>query len=200
VLSTEALARLVAEEWAAQGDEIVVAAMPATRLAWSALAEGARGAAAERIAAFAGADLLCYFAEAPAALVERQERLWGPVLDWAAEELGARFRRGQGVIHRPQPPEALARIDALAGGEDDFALAGLGAAAALFGSAILAFGLRRGRLSADAAFALSRLDETFQEERWGLDAEAAARADAMARDAVALERWFQALPSPPAAQ
>ena len=59
--------------------------------------------------------------------------------------------------------------------------------------AILAFALRRGELTAEAAFDLSRLDETFQEERWGVDAEAAARADAMAREAVTLERWFRAL-------
>ena len=53
--------------------------------------------------------------------------------------------------------------------------------------------MRRGELTADAAFDLSRLDETFQEERWGVDAEAAARADAMAREAVTLGLWFAAL-------
>lgn len=199
VLPTEALARLLAGEWEAQGPEIDPAGMPATRLAWAALAEGAREAAVERVVAFAGADLLCYFADGPAALVERQERRWGPVLDWAADELGAALLRSQGVIHRPQPPATLARIEALARAECDFALAGLDVAAALFGSTILALALRFARLSADAAFGLSRLDETFQEERWGLDAEAAARADAMAREAVALERWFAALPPPPLA-
>jgi chaperone required for assembly of F1-ATPase len=81
----------------------------------------------------------------------------------------------------------------LARAEDAFALTGLIAAAALFGSAILAFALRRGELTAEAAFELSRLDETFQEERWGVDAEAAARADAMAKEAVTLGQWFGSL-------
>jgi chaperone required for assembly of F1-ATPase len=97
------------------------------------------------------------------------------------------------VVHQPQPPATIARIAALSTAEGDFALAGLAAAAALFGSAILAFALRRGELTAEAAFEISRLDETFQEERWGVDAEAAARADAMAREAVMLGRWFAAL-------
>ncbi len=170
--------------------------MPATRLAWGALAlgdEGVRAGAVARVAGFAELDLVCYFADGPASLVERQERRWGAVIDWAEQALGAAFHRTQGVIHQPQPPATIARIEALAAAEDDFALAGLTAAAALFGSAILAFALRRGELTAEAAFELSRLDETFQEERWGVDAEAAARADAMAKEALMLGAWFAAL-------
>jgi len=195
VLPTEALAQLVAAEWAAQGDEIDVGSMPTTRLAWSALALGGaqRDAAVERVASFAASDLLCYFADGPSRLVERQERRWGPVIDWAEAVLGVRFHRAQGIVHRAQPQATLDRIAELARGEDAFALTGLVAAAALLGSAILAFALRRGELTADAAFELSRLDETFQEELWGGDAEAAARADAMAKEAVTLERWFAAL-------
>ena len=195
VLPTQALAELVAGDWAAQGEYIDPASMGATRLAAGALAldEAGRAAAVERIASFAGSDLLCYFADGPSSLVERQERRWGPVIDWAEAALGVQFRRAQGIVHQPQPPATIERVAALALAEDAFALTGLVAAAGLFGSVILAFALRRGELTADAAFELSRLDETFQEEIWGVDAEAAARADAMAKEAVTLERWFRAL-------
>lgn len=195
VLPTEALARLVADEWAAQDKEIDPASMPATRFAFAALALDAAGraVAVERVASFAGSDLLCYFADGPSSLVERQERRWGPVIAWAEAALQVRFHRTQGVVHRPQPQPTIDLVAELAGAEAPFALTGLVAAAALFGSAILAFALRRGELTADAAFDLSRLDETFQEERWGVDAEAAARADAMAKEAVTLGRWFAAL-------
>jgi len=194
-LPTQALAQLVVAEWEAQVEVIELASMPATRLASAALGfdAAARAAAVERVTSFAGSDLLCYFADGPAGLVERQERRWGPVIDWAQSALGVRFHRTQGIVHRPQPPETLEQIAQLTRAEDDFALAGLVAAAALFGSAILAFSLRRRELSAEAAFELSRLDETFQEERWGVDAEAAVRADAMAKEALALGRWFAAL-------
>jgi len=196
VLPTEALARLVADEWAAQGENILPETMPATKLAWGALSladEGVRHGAIARVAGFAETDLVCYFADGPASLVERQERRWGAVIDWAEAALATRFQRAQGVIHQPQSPQTIARIEALAGEESDFGLAGLAAAASLFGSAILAYALRRGELTPDAAFELSRLDETFQEERWGVDAEAAARADAMAQEAVMLGAWFAAL-------
>ena len=195
VLPTRALAELIAGEWAAQAVEIDPGSMPATRLAAGALAldTAGREAAVERLASFAGSDLLCYFADGPASLVERQERRWGPAIAWADAALGVKFHRTQGIIHQPQPQSTLDRVAELAAAEDAFVLTGLIAAAALFGSAILAFALRRRELTADAAFELSRLDETFQEERWGVDAEAAARADAMAQEAVALGRWFEAL-------
>lgn len=197
VLPTKALAELVAAEWNAQGENILPETMRATRLAWGALALGGdeqvRGGAVARVAGFAETDLLCYFAEGPPSLVERQERRWGAVIDWAELALGAAFHRAQGIVHQPQPPATIARVEELAAVESDFALAGLAAAAALFSSAILAFALRRGELTADAAFELSRLDETFQEERWGVDAEAAARAEAMAKEAMMLGSWFAAL-------
>jgi chaperone required for assembly of F1-ATPase len=195
VLPTEAAAQLAADEWAAQGEHIDPASMPATRLGWGALAlgESGRAAAVERVASFAGTDLLCYFADWPSGLLERQQRRWGPVIDWAQDALSVTFHRTQGIVHQPQPQATIDRVAELARAEDPFALTGLVAAAGLFGSAILAFALRRGELTAEAAFELSRLDETFQEERWGVDAEAAARADAMAKEAVTLERWFRAL-------
>jgi chaperone required for assembly of F1-ATPase len=198
ILPTLALASLVAGEWAAQDENILPATMPATRLAWTALAsrdEGARQAAVELVAAFAGSDLICYFADWPAGLVALQEARWGSVIDWAEGEFGAAFHRTRGIVHKPQPEATITRIREAAGAESDFALAGLAAATALFGSAILGFALRRGELAADEAFALSRLDETHQEERWGVDLETAARAAEMAAEAAMLGRWFAALGS-----
>jgi chaperone required for assembly of F1-ATPase len=194
-LPTRALAELIAGEWRAQGDTVQTASMPATRLAHTALdiVPGARRLSEEGVVRFAGADLICYFAEGPASLARRQEEAWGPLLDWALAAHGLAFTRAVGIVHRDQPPETLARLAALLGGLDDFTLAGLAFAAPLFGSAILALALRAGRLDAGRAMAAARLDETFQEERWGVDAEAKARTDALAREAAMAERWFAAL-------
>jgi chaperone required for assembly of F1-ATPase len=141
------------------------------------------------------ADLICYFADGPASLVRRQEQAWVPLLEWARETHGLHFARAQGIVHRPQPADTLETLEVLAGGLDDFALAGLAFATALFGSAIIALALRDGRLGAEAAMAAARLDEAFQEERWGVDPESAARAQAMAVEAVMAEAWFRALRS-----
>ena len=194
-LPTGALARLIADEWAGQGEHIVFADMPATRLAFTAIDHlpQARDAVAAEAARYAGSDLLCYFAEAPAALVARQTAAWAPLLVWAEAELDLRLHRAAGVVHTPQPPETLARARDAAAALDDFTLAGLAFGAPLFGSFVLAEAVRRGRLAGAEAFELSRLDETFQEEAWGVDAEAAARTERLRAEAVMLERWFRAL-------
>lgn len=195
VLPTEAAARLVAEEWNAQGEHLMPGTMPATRLASTAIdrVSQTRGPVAEEIARYAGSDVLCYLAETPSGLIERQQAEWGPWRDWAARELGVELHTVEGIIHRPQAPQALARVEALALEMDDFALTGLATAVPLFGSAVLGLAVQRGALAGEAALDLSRLDEAFTEERWGVDEEAAARTAAHRAEATLLQRWFEAL-------
>ena len=195
VLPNAALADLCAEEWAAQGEHIQLAVMHATRLAYTAIEAipGARDAVAEEVADYAGSDLLCYFAEAPDALVQRQIEHWGPVLDRAEQEIAVAFVRAVGLRHQAQPQETLARVKVLALEGGDFALAGLAFGAPLFGSAILALALQRAWLTGEQALELSRLDEAYQQEKWGIDEEAAERTARLFVEARMLERWFRAL-------
>lgn len=193
-LPTEAAAQLVADEWAAQGEFLDPGAMPATRLASTAIDRIplARVETAEEVARYLGSDALCYFADGPASLIARQEEQWGALLDWAASE-GMPLTRVQGVGHVAQPDESIAQGRKLALDLDDFALGGLALATGLFGSAVLALAVQHGRLTGEAAFDLSRLDEAFQEEQWGVDAEAADRTASRRAEAVFLDQWFRAL-------
>ncbi|CAN7152286.1 ATPase [Phenylobacterium sp. LjRoot225] len=189
------LADDIAAEWAAQETTIELARMHATRLANTAIDSigAAREATADQIVRYAGADLVLYFAEEPEALVRRQTEAWGPLLDRAEREARLSFVRASGIIHQAQPQESLDEVRRIALGLDDFALAGLAFGAALFGSAVLAIGLQRGWLNGVQAFELSRVDEAWQEEKWGVDAEAAERAGRLRAEAEMLDRWFLGL-------
>lgn len=195
MLPTEALASEIAAEWAATGEVLDFRTMPLTRLAFTAIdrTPGARDAISSEIAKFAGSDVLCYFAEGPQGLVQRQEVSWVPQLVWAAEALGVRLERTCGIVHRAQPQGSLDRVRELALELDDFALTGLASAASLLGSAVLAFAIQRGQLDALQAFDLSRLDEAFQAEEWGEDAEAAARTRALRAEAANVGRFLATL-------
>jgi chaperone required for assembly of F1-ATPase len=195
LLPTEGLADLIAAEWSAQGETIDLAGMHATRLAFTAADRiaMARGQTVTEIVQFAGSDLLCYFATAPQALVQRQTAQWGPVLDWADRTLGVRLEPVAGIIHRPQPAESLARIQTICAAVDDFVLAGLAYGTALYGSAVLALAVFKGELNGEAAFDVSRLDEAFQEEHWGVDDDAALRTARRRQEAVMLNQWFSTL-------
>lgn len=194
-LPTRAAAEQVAEEWAAQTDVIEMATMHATRLANTAIETigATREGMADQVAQYAGSDLICYFAESPAELVRRQEAAWSPILDRVASNFAIRFERATGILHREQPPQTLAKVREIALGLDDFRLAGLAFGVALFGSAVLGIALLEGWLSGEAAYDLSRIDEAFQEEKWGVDAEAAERTARLRGEAAVLDRWFRAL-------
>ena len=87
----------------------------------------------------------------------------------------------------------MLRVVALAHDLDDFRLAAVAFAGALYGSTILALAVERGRLTGEEAYDLSRLDEAFQEEQWGVDEEAADRTARQRIEAATLDRWFAAL-------
>ena len=195
ILPTEALATLIAAEWDAQADVILMNGMAATRRAFTAIDQipPAREAVAQEIARYAGSDVLCYRAEAPEGLVRRQYAAWDPMLRWAGEALDLHLECASGVVHISQAGRSLTRAFELALAETDMTLTALAEATALFGSAVLAFALRRGRLDGSTALDLSRLDEIFQIEQWGVDEEAAARIADHARQAGGLQAWFEAL-------
>jgi chaperone required for assembly of F1-ATPase len=194
-LPTHRLAEAIGAEWDAQSGVIDFASMPLTRLAFTALdrGAGAQAAMALAVARQAETDALCYFADGPPDLLARQTAHWIPVLDWAADALALPFVRTTGIMHKAQPPQTVAGVAALAQALDVFNLTGLAFAAALFQSAILALAVQRQMLSGPVALELSRLDEAYQEQRWGVDAEAAKRTAALGQDAVALQAWFEAL-------
>ncbi len=172
---TLALARAIAAEWDAQQGHVRPETMPCTRAANSAIDKVAplRAEVIAELAGYGGSDLLCYRAEAPPALVARQAAAWDPLLDWARDTLAAPLRVTAGVIPVPQPAESLARLTDRVAGFDDFQLAGLHDLVAISGSLVLALAVAEGRLTAEDAFELSRLDNRWQAEQWGADAEEA---------------------------
>jgi chaperone required for assembly of F1-ATPase len=192
VAPSEALAALIAAEWEAQDPHIDFSRMPATRLAFTAIdrTPSVRDGMAGELAAYAGTDLVCYIAEDPPVLAEREAAAWGPWLAWAERELGVALTPSIGIAHAAQPEDSLENARRFAGELDDFGLTGLVYAAGLFGSAVLAMAVAKGALDAAEAFELSRLDEAFQQERWGVDDEAAMRTEALRREAVMIGRWF----------
>ncbi len=195
-LPTEPAAALVAQEFSSQGEVIDPMTMPVLRLANTALDGVATDpqAVLEDILRFASSDLLCYRADAPEGLVERQNEHWDPVLDWIRGALGARFNLAEGVIHVGQPRESIAVLGAhLAQRADPQRLACLHLMTSLTGSALLALAVESRALGAEAAWKAAHVDEDWQIEHWGRDAEAMARRALRHRDFMAAVSLLDAL-------
>ena len=126
--------------------------------------------------------MLCYHADGPPALVERQEAAWRPWLEWSRLTLGAALTVTAGITHVKQHPAALAALRQAVLAENGWVLAGLGIVVPALGSLVLGLALAHQALTASEAHALSRVDEVFQVEQWGPDAEAERRHAHIAAD------------------
>jgi len=196
-LPGRALAAAIAAEWAAQEGKVDALSMPLMRLAATALDRigRERDAVVSTIAGYAAHDLLCYRAAAPGALAARQAESWQPLLDWCARACGAQLAVTEGVIHVEQRPEALAALRAVVDAMDDFRLAALSQLTAACGSLVLALAVCSGWIDSAAAIAASQLDEVWQAEKWGDDAEAATRRANLAREITDTVRFLDLLDS-----
>jgi chaperone required for assembly of F1-ATPase len=190
------LAEAIAAEWqaagAAKGGEMSFSDTPLTRLAGTALERIAPDPAptVDAIARYGETDLLCYRAETPDSLVQRQHRLWQPWLDWAALRYDAPLRVATSVGYVKQHHDSIAALRRAVAALDSDALAGLGIAVPALGSLVLGLALTTGEIDAEAAFRLGALEELFQAEQWGDDAEAVNRRTGMRADIALAARYI----------
>ncbi len=187
----EALALEIAAEWQAQGDRIDPATMPMTGFA-NATIDRVLPALAdfrEQIAAYAASDLLCYRAEAPAELAARQAAAWDPLLDWARARYDVGFTVTSSIMPVDQPAATLDRLRMAVDALDPWQLAGAAVLTQIGGTLVGMLAHLEGEIGAVALFDTATLDERWQAERWGEDAEAAKHLAARRRDFLSAARY-----------
>lgn len=174
VVPTRTMANAIAKEWDAQEGDITPNTMPVTRAANAAIDKVTHQHAevAQMIAGYGDTDLTCYRADSPAELVARQAEAWDPLLDWAAETLDARLKPVAGLMHIPQDPKALAALAQRVHQMDAYRLTAFHDLVGMSGSLIIGFAALHDLHDIQALWRLSRIDETWQEELWGVDEEA----------------------------
>ncbi|MCR9176623.1 MAG: ATPase [Alphaproteobacteria bacterium] len=192
LLPTVALAEAVAGEWDAQTDKIDANTMPMMSFAATTIDRVTpnRAHVIAEIAAFGRSDLLCYRAETPETLVERQVQAWGEMLSWAEEQLGVQLLVTEGLMPVEQPATAVARLKGHVEAHSDWELAPLHTVTTISGSLVIGLAVTRGHLDAGGAFEIGELDETFQSELWGLDREAEDRRRLRRAELEAAERFL----------
>lgn len=177
LVPTMALGQAIADEWNALGDVIDPQFLPLTKIANTA-ADGVMGREQDvhdEVVRFIGNDLLFYRADNPQGLVDRQVGAWDPVLDWFRQTYDAEFRVTAGIMPIEQDIRSVAKAASALSGETAMSLGPLHVITTLTGSALLAIAHRHGHLSAEDIWQLSHIDEDWQIEQWGEDAEATER-------------------------
>lgn len=192
---TDALAQAIAGEWIAQGEKVDPRSMPLTGLANAALDRVApdKETFARGLAVYGESDLVCYRAEGPQRLVERQAERWDPIIAWARRRYDIDLEVVCGVIHRPQARGTLDQLAQAVHARSPFELAGLSPLVTVSGSLVIALALAEGGINLETAWAAAALDEQWQAEQWGEDAEAAEALEARRRDFEAGYRFLTLL-------
>ena len=191
----EGLAEAIAKEWRSVAETIDPRAMPLTGLANAAIDRVAtdRESFAEKLARYAEADLLCYRAEGPRGLVERQEEEWDPLLAWARRRFDVDFAMTAGLTHIPQPEATVKRLSHALGALDPFRLAGFSPLVTIGGSLVAALAVLQKAIAAEQAWDAVSVDERWQLEQWGSDTEAETALENRRRDFLAAARFLDLL-------
>lgn len=177
IVPSQALAAALAAEWAAQEETIVPAGFVLRDMADYAIDVVAPDPAALRggLLRYAETDTLCYRADPGEALHRRQLERWEPLLAAAETRDGVRFIRISGIIHQSQPPETLERLGDRLERLDPFTLAALNTLTSLACSLVIGLAALEPGGDAGALWIAAELEEEWQAEQWGRDAEAEER-------------------------
>jgi chaperone required for assembly of F1-ATPase len=177
VVPSEALARLMAGEWAGQGERIDAETMPTVRLVNSAIESGEERLPVFRaeVVKYAAGDLMLYRADTPAELVREEEVAWDKALVALARHFGVAFQPTIGIVHQPQPAPTLERLAAALVEEPLLPMTTLVSITSLTGSGLLAIGLRQGLFTADEVWTAAHVDEDYNMRLWGAMDEAVLR-------------------------
>ena len=193
VLPSRALADAVGAEWEAQLETVDPTVMPTMSLVATAIDRVApqREHVISTIAGFAKSDLLCYRAEEPADLTARQLVHWQPLLDWCAETFNTPLSITGGLMPLTQPKESIVGLRSIVATFDDLPLAALHEITTLLGSLVIALAIVKGRITVGQGVDAAQLDETYQIERWGEDAEAVSRRSKVRQDVLVAAEFLR---------
>lgn len=179
IAPTQALGEALAGEWRQQGEKIDPASLPLRDMADYAIDMVAPdpATAARGLVAYADTDTLCYRADPDEPLFARQQAEWEPLVSGFEAAHGLTLTRVSGVVHRPQPPETLATLEARLLTLPPFVLAGVEAMTRLAASLVTALAALDARHEDEprALWQAVCLEEEWQAELWGRDWEAEER-------------------------
>ena len=195
VVPTERLADAIADEWRGVGETIDPRAMPLTGLANAAIDRVSleKDAFAAGLGRYAEADLAAYRAEGPRELVERQEASWDSLLAWARRRFDVDFLTTSGLMHVAQPPATIERLAHAVAALNPFRLAGLSPLVTIGGSLVASLAVLEKALTPEQAWDAVGIDERWQMEQWGADAEAEQALENRGRDFFAAARFLELL-------
>lgn len=168
------LAQALAAEWEAQGSELDPKTLPLRDMVDYALdiVSADPAGVVDKVLSYGDTDTLLYRADPDEPLHARQQAVWEPVVAAFEGRHGVTMTRVSGVMHRDQDPQSLETLRATLNRFDPLALAGVEVMASLAASLIVALSAIHTDADPLELWAAASLEENWQADLWGRDAEA----------------------------
>jgi len=174
---SQSLAEAIRDEWDAQVETINPETMPMFKFTVTAIdrVTPQRQVIVDEMINYGCSDLLCYREANDPRLSDHQHQVWQPYLDWIENLHAIRLKVFSGIMPGDQPQEMRQHLKTVIEGFDDFALAGLHTLVTSSGSLVLGLAASDDHRPIEDIFAAAFLDDLWQQDKWGYDAEAEKR-------------------------
>lgn len=149
-----------------------------------------RDAIIEKLLQFSVTDSLFFWSDNPV-LGSKQEKLWLPILLWANDEIRIKYTPTKTIEVPAQPKENRIIMKNFLQSLSDKELTGFYLAALNTNSEILAAALVKGHINAEDAFDAAYLEELWQAENWGYEAEAEKKRQSLKQELIDIEKMLK---------
>lgn len=170
------IAQAVTEEWQAQTDVINPQTMPLTQILNTKQDRiGKERKAIEiYVMKYLHSDLLCYRADFPPKLVQKQMQLWQPWLDWFERKYGSALLITNGLKALQQDQTTFQKIEAEVRALDDLKFTLFQLVVSVSGSIVIGLAFIHGAVTPEEIFEVTFLEEHFKDgiynaEKYGQD-------------------------------
>ena len=194
-MPSKELANAIADEWRNQEGQIIPSTMPFMVLSSTAVdrVRPRSDDTIDEILSFLETDLLCYRAQEPDALVREQNEVWQPLLNWCEGLIGSAFNVTSGIMPVSQVPTLVPSARKILRSYNHFELLGLHQFTSISGSAVIGLALLENHIELEAAYQASFIDDYFQINNWGDDADASLRIANRRREMLEIKEFLDLL-------
>lgn len=160
----KALAEAIAAEWTAQGEKIDPETMPLTQILTTAQDHVVRERAGitAKMLQYLDTDLLCYRAELPQDLAERQAACWDEWLGWFERTYGSALITTTALQALTQPEAAQRAVADTVAALDDMRFCVLQLVTMLTGSLVLGLAFTAAEASPEQVFNAANIEENYK--------------------------------------
>jgi len=182
----EEIAQALMQEWQTQDTHIIPETMPITQFLTTAQDRVAqeRTVMQETVLNYLNTDLLCYRAELPHAMAQRQAEAWDQWLAWFKDYYGVSLLTTTDLASLQQPEAAHKAVKRTVEAMDDLSFTILQFITSFSGSLVLGLAFTAGAAGEDAVHKAARVEEDYKAEIYREDFHGLAPHEEKKQDAI----------------